>query len=178
MTALDRLMSQIDYDTNGGCWLWNGAESAGYGSMHGAGESGAHRVAWAVFKKVPIPSGCVVMHRCDVSLCVNPNHLEIGTQTENLLDCYRRGRRSKKLSSDDHAAIRNARSVGRTYRSIADEFGVSGKMVWLVVRGMTSGRTLDRKAVSALSKRTVGNPPHMDPAQGRRASSSVAARLP
>ena len=76
-----------------GCWLWKGKPgSGGYGSWkHGQ----AHRASWE-FYRGPIPAGLQVCHRCDVPLCVNPDHLFIGTQSDNIQDMYAKGRGRKK----------------------------------------------------------------------------------
>src|SRR5574343_697551 len=76
------------------CWLWTGALSEkGYGLCSASGELWrAHRLAWHHFNG-PIPTGMHVLHRCDRPPCVNPEHLFLGTDTDNLKDCYAKGRR-------------------------------------------------------------------------------------
>lgn len=76
-----------------GCWEWRGPRSArGYGSLNTAdGRLYAHRVAYELHNG-PIPDGLVVRHKCDNPPCVNPNHLEIGTQLDNIQDSVERGR--------------------------------------------------------------------------------------
>jgi hypothetical protein len=76
-----------------GCWVWMGAmHESGYGqtSVRGRFER-AHRVAYEAFV-APVPPGLYVLHRCDVTLCVNPAHLYAGTQRENIRDCINRRR--------------------------------------------------------------------------------------
>jgi hypothetical protein len=76
-----------------GCWLWIGARhSMGYGKFDG---EMAHRYAWQLVNG-PIPDGLVVRHRCDVPLCVRPEHLELGTRADNSRDMVERGRSTKK----------------------------------------------------------------------------------
>jgi hypothetical protein len=67
----------------------------------------AHRISWLIHKG-PIPEGLLVRHTCDVGLCVNPAHLEIGTQADNMADMYRRGRSSSKFTDDEVRLIRVA----------------------------------------------------------------------
>lgn len=79
--------------TESGCWIWDGyLDSCGYGRTGFANEQqSAHRVSWKVFRG-PIPKGLCVLHRCDVPSCVNPDHLFLGTQIDNIDDMTRKGR--------------------------------------------------------------------------------------
>lgn len=76
-----------------GCWIWLGSVGAGrYGRIMVRGKrKQAHRVAYEAFKGL-IPKGLCACHRCDVSLCVNPDHLFLGTQADNVRDCLAKGR--------------------------------------------------------------------------------------
>jgi hypothetical protein len=79
-----------------GCWLWTGAiTSWGYGwFQRTAGVPHyAHRVAWE-FTHGAAPNG-LVLHKCDVRHCVNPDHLYVGTQADNMRDMASRGRSTK-----------------------------------------------------------------------------------
>lgn len=90
------------YTKSDGCWLWQtGKFPRGYGMVNlGRDVRGkqfttyAHRVAY-VLAKGPIEAGQVVMHTCDVPSCVNPAHLVLGTQAQNLADCRAKGRQPK-----------------------------------------------------------------------------------
>lgn len=77
-----------------GCWLWQGrANSSGYGafSLIPGRSTGAHRASYMIHKG-PVPKGMEVCHTCDVPLCVNPEHLFLGTKRDNMQDCLRKGR--------------------------------------------------------------------------------------
>lgn len=73
------------------CWTWNGAvASSGYGAMKVDGRTvNAHRFS---AERHGISLQAVVRHSCDNKLCVNPLHLESGTQAENVADTVDRGR--------------------------------------------------------------------------------------
>src|SRR5688500_9072371 len=76
------------------CWLWPGRlDRCGYGTL-GDGKKGnmlAHRAAWIVTHG-PIPDGMKVCHKCDNPRCVRPDHLFLGTQHDNIMDCRAKGR--------------------------------------------------------------------------------------
>lgn len=90
------------YQKADGCWLWRaGRYPRGYGMVNlGRDMRGkqfttyAHRVAY-VLARGPIEAGQVVMHACDVTACVNPAHLVLGTQGDNNRDCFAKGRQPK-----------------------------------------------------------------------------------
>lgn len=73
-------------EPNSGCWLWlGGVEGRGYGAVHlRRRQFKAHRVAYVLSGK-PIPAGLVIDHKCNVPICVNPDHLEPVTNSENVI---------------------------------------------------------------------------------------------
>ena len=86
--ALDRLLAKVRYDR--GCWSFTGAIDAhGYGRLNIGGTSAlAHRVA---FENLVGPAGSADLdHLCRNPSCVNPDHLEPVSQSENLLRGARR----------------------------------------------------------------------------------------
>lgn len=79
-----------------GCWEWTGCKSNGYGRFwvkenNCWKKDWAHRVSWKMFRGL-IPKGLCVCHACDNPCCVNPEHLWIGSQSENSLDMIKKGR--------------------------------------------------------------------------------------
>lgn len=90
---LERFHAKYQVATDSGCWLWTGAKTHGYGevSYKHSKRLRAHRISWTIHHG-KIPDGLCVLHKCDTPLCVNPEHLFLGTQADNLKDCYEKGR--------------------------------------------------------------------------------------
>jgi|TARA_R110000772_G_scaffold109646_1_gene212929 hypothetical protein len=84
-----------------GCWGWSGCtDGKGYGSISSRNGSGhspekAHRVSYEMAFGV-IPKSLYVCHKCDNPQCTNPDHLFIGTQKDNMLDCSEKNRLNPK----------------------------------------------------------------------------------
>jgi hypothetical protein len=86
---MDRFNEKWIPELFSGCWLWTGAQNGnGYGVIgkggRDRGNEYAHRVSYLHFKG-PIPDGLQIDHLCRTRSCVNPDHLELVTCTENLL---------------------------------------------------------------------------------------------
>ena len=85
---LQRFMKYVVPVTESGCWIWMGSiNPKGYGQFNfnsPGSQSRAHRIAFEHFKQI-IPLGLQLDHLCRVRCCVNPNHLEIVTNQENVL---------------------------------------------------------------------------------------------
>lgn len=75
------------------CWLFTGRpNNSGYGSIYFNGKKmGAHRASW-IYHFGEIPKGIQVCHKCDTPLCVNPEHLWLGTRSQNMKDAVSKGR--------------------------------------------------------------------------------------
>lgn len=80
-------------EPNSGCWLWSGPIGrTGYGVYQTRqGPIVAHRASFQIYKG-PIPDGLYVLHKCDVRCCVNPDHLWLGTLSDNMQDMHDKGR--------------------------------------------------------------------------------------
>jgi len=112
-----------------GCWEWQASLKGGYGQFGHGGL--AHRVSWEMTRG-PIPNGLYVCHRCDNRRCVNPDHLFLGTQRDNMSDAARKGRTAKgerqghaKLTAAAVAEIRSLHLAGVRQKEIAALFGLA-----------------------------------------------------
>lgn len=94
--TLSRILAHSMPEPNSGCWLWlRGVNVAGYGRIRHKGAARlAHRVAWFA-NHGPIPEGMRLCHKCDNPGCVNPAHMFVGTQADNVRDMMRKGRENR-----------------------------------------------------------------------------------
>lgn len=128
------------------CWEWRGKQSPnGYGYI-GSFQK-VHRLSYELHKG-PIPKGLVVKHTCDNKLCVNPDHLELGTYSENLKEAYGRGLREPKTAQRDsirlsEEQIQHIRTSSNTPGALAKEFGISSQRVRSIREGKIRLREID-----------------------------------
>jgi hypothetical protein len=132
----ERFHTKYEIDNATGCWNWTDyKDRGGYGEMkfNGTGWK-AHRVS--VLLDGRDPEGQCVLHACDNPKCVNPNHLRLGTQKENIDDMVKRDRQTKgsnvhcaKLTEADIPVIRDLLSQGVSQKDIAKQFGVSATTI-------------------------------------------------
>lgn len=130
------------------CWEWTAARNKkGYGNFYmSVGNSKsmhvlAHRVAYMLANDVQIPEGMLVCHTCDNPPCVNPKHLFLGTDTDNMQDMMKKGRSAVqrgfkahlKLDKEKITEIRKLRSDGVMVKDIASMFGIDLSWVSKIV---------------------------------------------
>ena len=142
----------------GACWPWMASiyKRTGYGrfALTHKRMTGAHRASW-MFTHGSIPDGLCVLHTCDNRRCVNPSHLWLGTNDENMADMVakkrsptglRNGKYTKpwrtprgesngrsKLTSFIIEEIRASLDAGTsTQRQLATRFGVAQSMIWAI----------------------------------------------
>lgn len=135
--------SRIRVDESSGCWIWTGCKIGKYGAI-GISKTRrmrAHRWSVEHFKGVKIPSDMDCCHTCDVPLCVNPDHLFIGTRADNMQDAAIKGRLRGKGVGEYRFTSELAReavalySKGMPAMEIAKSLNVSRLMVSRVVKG-------------------------------------------
>lgn len=114
-----RLMGAVEFDLFGGCWLWSRSLAGDYGSIRRDGRRiKAHRASYEAHVG-PVPAGLWVLHKCDTPLCINPNHLFIGTPRDNTQDCFRKGRRRPSRGGDHYATTLTEERVLEILHKIA-----------------------------------------------------------
>jgi hypothetical protein len=137
------------------CWNWRGATSGkGYGVMCVTRKRGAKRLEYAHRLSVEllrgvIPGDKVVLHKCDNPPCCNPEHLLVGTQQENILDMFAKGRGRRdnpargerqhlaKMTEEKVRLARKLRGAGISFRKLAIRFGMSKSAMRAAVVGET-----------------------------------------
>lgn len=139
---INRFERHFSPEPNTGCWLWHSSvTNKGYGEVSINNKRyNAHRASWLLYRGC-IPDaddyhGTCVLHKCDTRLCVNPEHLFLGTNNDNIKDSMNKNRRKgilrkrpsglkyKVKLEDDIADIRVLHSYGMTKNKLAKEYGV------------------------------------------------------
>lgn len=155
-TLSERLAAKVVVDPESGCHNWTGCVAStknstrqGYGHISDGSRKlqvkhGVHRLSYEQ-NIGPIPEGLCVCHKCDNSLCVNPEHLFVGSYADNNKDMRAKGRNSgnpvmfgfdnpaTKLTEAQKIKIKKLTELGKnTLQAIADQFGVSKGLVWQI----------------------------------------------
>lgn len=135
-----------------GCWIWLGSKTQSgkkqYGNFSLKGSSmRAHRASWIIYNG-NIPDGMQILHSCDIGICVNPEHLRLGTHQENMQEMVARGRHNNaskgllgeahwntRLSDKQIMEMKRLRAEGAKLREIAEQFDCSEAYASRVIRG-------------------------------------------
>jgi hypothetical protein len=139
----DRIESKVERIPEFGCWVWMGTTTVrGYGQIESFKRKHyAHRASYEAFVG-PIPEGMNVCHACDNVYCVNPAHLFLGTQKQNLEDMVKKKRSTlgeknpmAKLSAEDVKDIKYLLSTDVSSKFLALEYGVTTSAINLIKQG-------------------------------------------
>lgn len=144
ISVLLRFEKHVEIDYGDNCWTWSGKRNKkGYGGLWiNKNPELVHRISWIIFRG-PIPKGMCVLHSCDNPPCVRPNHLFLGTKTNNSEDMVSKGRQASgerngraKLSKEKASLIKNLYLTSEfTQRQLAERFEVCKATIGQVVRG-------------------------------------------
>lgn len=118
-----------------GCWLWTASlDNHGYGQIQRSREQHpirAHIYSYELHYG-SIPAGLCVCHRCDIPACIRPDHLFLGTHTDNLKDSASKGRMHRgertgnaKLTNKEVIEIKSLLANHVPQKVIAKKFKVS-----------------------------------------------------
>lgn len=111
------------------CWPWTGYKNVyGYGQFYLLGKyHPATRVIWELTNG-PIANGLFVLHRCDNPICVNPSHLFLGTQRDNMRDCKAKGRNNRGERNGMHRfTAEQVKEIRRLYETGNDGYMKLGR---------------------------------------------------
>ncbi len=145
------LLKRVEIQCDGtDCWNYTGTiGDGGYGQLKvGQTNYSAHKLMWMLWNDAKVPDGLVVMHSCIGNRrCINPDHLTVGTQKDNIDECIKNGRfpvqpngenhPRSKLTSEHVKYIRASMASDKPipYRALAAHFGVSYTTIWLAANG-------------------------------------------
>ena len=139
---MENAMRRVTKDSETGCWNYAGYKSRGYPTIvrrveDKATYTTAHKFFFERLVE-KVPPGKILMHSCDNRLCCNPEHLRIGTQSENMKDMWAKGRgrttfNRTLLSPDVKAAAIVLAKAGATKTFLAKALGISNTTItgWL-----------------------------------------------
>lgn len=137
-----RFWEQVEYNPKTGCWEWQGyviAEGR-YGRFMAMGHKIlCHRYAYQQLVGI-IPEGMQVCHRCDNPICVRPEHLFLGTNSDNQKDSITKGRHNTvKITPEEAGQILAMLAAGASTRTITRQLGVSASIIGNIKNNGTWG---------------------------------------
>jgi hypothetical protein len=145
-TLEERFWAKVEKREGDGCWIWQaGRDKDGYGTFSipksererfglspDSKHAQAHRVSWIMANGL-IPDGLLPLHSCDTPSCVRPDHIRLGTQSENMQDRIAHGEiATKKITMTMARDIRRRLKYGKgkvTQKDMAAEYDVSVSLI-------------------------------------------------
>jgi len=151
-TDLGRFWAKVQKTEN--CWLWLGElVGNGYGRFYiHNGIFVAHRMSWIIHNG-PIPNGLFVCHHCDNPPCVRPDHLFLGTNSDNMKDCAAKGRLKSPLL-DHHYALARC-NQGHPYTAENTLIDGRGRRTCSICK---KARVTRYRRIAVIAKNELGNP--------------------
>ena len=150
VTDFDKERFQEKLIKTDSCWFMRGQNPKRYARFWLDGTMlGAHKVSYLMFKG-PIPEGMNVLHSCDVECCVNPDHLFLGTHTDNMQDKAKKGRGNPPRGERAHSAKITSSDVIDICRSkedtttLAERYGLTTTAIRYILCGKTWGHVTGR----------------------------------
>ena len=152
---INRFNDKIDIGFQDQCWEWQSTTDGKYGTFGLKGKAyKAHRIAYLLHNKSQPDIDKDVCHSCDNPPCVNPNHLFLGTRSENLRDMHSKGRWvcPEKLKGDKSPYVvhsdKKIRKLIFLYKSgcfsshyLGERYGVPRSLVYRVIQGIARNST-------------------------------------
>jgi HNH endonuclease len=141
-TKEERFWGKVNKTQKEDCWEWIGQTIVmGYGQMRfGGTRKYTHRISWEIHYG-EIPKNMFVCHKRDNRLCVNPDHLFLGTHQDNMDDMYLKGRENhsrgesnhlSKLTGSDVLSIYERANKGESQLTLAKEFGTTSSNIYYI----------------------------------------------
>lgn len=142
MNVKDRFLQYVNKTDT--CWFWTGCKSAGYGAFRLKGKNiRSHRLSYELHKG-EIPKGLCVCHSCDNRVCVNPDHLWLGTHLDNQKDCTKKGRRNSENNRSAKLSWVDVHKIRKLYADkkhngveLSKMFGVTHSRIYSLINFRT-----------------------------------------
>lgn len=139
-----RFCSKLSIDEIAQCWIWQGSKNGnGYGAFWlGRQNKPAHRISLQIFTGIKLHYYDTVMHKCDNPMCVNPSHLQIGNQKDNMHDMIAKNRKvvgeACNFSKINEETVRTIRAEYKTgtikQNRLAEKYNLSQTNISDIIR--------------------------------------------
>lgn len=139
----EQVINSVSHSGSTDCWIWNQKVSRKEGRARltiGRTATNAARAVYVLFKKEPVGTQ-YVCHNCDNVLCVNPAHLWLGKQSDNMTDMVSKGRANRPAGSRNpnskitEEIVKYIRSCRKPVRDLTEELKLSRSQIYSILRG-------------------------------------------